>query len=158
MAARSRSPGVATTGRKRARDLTASSGLTPPNKQANGSTRFSYAGAVEGGERVVLVSLDCTALTKDDPKSLGEEITKWTLHVLTQKEFHNIQEILEAKPSKLGLDVKVKDGRSANLVRCCTAKVNLRALRVEILERPLWRFSGFMREDANAIPQKRHYN
>ncbi len=47
------------TGRKRARDPT-SLGFTSPNKQANGSTRFSYDAAVEGGERVVLISLDGT--------------------------------------------------------------------------------------------------
>ncbi len=100
MAAASTS-GVPTTGRKRARDPTASLGLTSPNKQNTGSTRFSYAAAVEGGERVVLVSLDGTALTKDDPKSLVEAINKWTLDTLNRKEFHNVLEILEAKPNNL---------------------------------------------------------
>ena len=47
--------GATTAGCKRARDPTSTSGFTPPNKQATGSTRFSYAEAVEGGERVVLV-------------------------------------------------------------------------------------------------------
>ncbi len=52
------------------------SGFTPSNKQATGSTRFSYAAVVEGGERVVLVSLDGTALTKADPRLLGEAVNK----------------------------------------------------------------------------------
>ncbi len=68
--------GATTAGRNRARDPTAMSGFTPPNKQATGSTRFSYAVAVEGGKRVVLVSLDGTALTKEDPKLLGKAVNK----------------------------------------------------------------------------------
>ncbi len=73
--------GAATAGRKRARDPTTTSAFTPPNKQATGRTRFSYAAAVEGGERVVLVSLDGTALTKEDPRLLEEAVNKWTLDV-----------------------------------------------------------------------------
>ncbi len=101
--------GATTAGRKRARDPTATSGFTPPNKQATGSTRFSYAAAVEGGERVVLVSLDGTALTKEDPKLLGEAVNKWTLDALARKEYHNVPEILDARPTKLGLEVRVRD-------------------------------------------------
>ncbi len=145
--------GATTTGRKRARDPTTTSGFTPPNKQATGSTRFSYAAAVEGGERVVLVSLDGTALTKEDPRLLGEAVNKWTLNALARKEFHNVPEVLDAKPTKLGLEVRVRDSKSAHLVRMCAAKVNLRALTAEelaVLERPLRRYSGFMRGDANA--------
>ncbi len=145
--------GTATTGRKRARDTTTTSGFTPPNKQATGSTRYSYAAAEEGAERVVLVSLDGTALTKEDPRLLGEAVNKWTLDVLTKKEFHNVPEILDARPTKLGLEVKVRDHKSAHLVRMCAAKVNLRALtedELEVMERPLRRYSGFMHGDANA--------
>ncbi len=60
--------GTANTGRKRARDPMKTSGFTLPKKQVTGSTQFSYAAAVEGGQRVVLVSLDGTALAKEDPK------------------------------------------------------------------------------------------
>ena len=52
------------------------SGSTPPNKQATGSTRFSYAAAMEGGKRVVLDSLDGIALTKEDPRLLGEAVNR----------------------------------------------------------------------------------
>ncbi len=145
--------GATTTGRKRARDPTMTSGFTPPNKQATGSTRFSYVVAEEGGERVVLVSLDGTALTKEDPRLLGEAVKRRTLNALTKKEFHNVPEVLDAKPTKLGLEVRVRDSKSAHLVRVCVAKVNLRALMVEelaVLERPLRRYNGFMRGDANA--------
>ncbi len=145
--------GAAITGRKRARDPTSTSGLTPPNKQATGSTRFSYAAAVEGDKRVVLVSLDGTALTKEDPRLLGEAVNKWTLDSLAKKEFNKVPEVLDAKPTKLGLEVKVRDSKSAHLVRMCATKVNLRALtaeELEVLERPLRRYSGFMRGDANA--------
>ncbi len=79
------------TGRNRVRDPT-SSGFTPPNNQATGSTRFSYAAALEGGEQVELVSLDGTALTKEDPKLLGEAVNKWTLAALAKKEYHNVPE------------------------------------------------------------------
>ncbi len=143
----------ATTGRKRARDPTTTSGFTPPNKQATGSTRFSYAAAVEGGERVVLVSLDGTALTKEDLRLLGEVVNKWNLKALARKEFHNVPKVLDAKPTKPGLEVRVRDSQSAHLVRVCAAKVNLRALTAEelaVLERPLRRYSGFMCGDANA--------
>ncbi len=109
--------GTTTTGRKRARDPTTTSGFTPPNKQATGSTRFSYAAAVEGGESVVLVSLDGTALTKEDPRLLGEAVNKWTLDALARKEFHNVPEVLDAKPTKLRLEVRVRDSKSAHLVR-----------------------------------------
>ncbi len=68
--------GATTTGRKRARDPTMTSGSTPPNKQATGSTRFSYAAAMEGGKRVVLDSLDGIALTKEDPRLLGEAVNR----------------------------------------------------------------------------------
>ncbi len=74
-------------------------GIDPPIKQATGITRFSYAAAVEGGEHMVQVSLDGTALTMDDPKSLGELVNKWTFDTLNRMEFHNILEILEAKPA-----------------------------------------------------------
>ncbi len=140
-------------GHKRARDPTTMSGFTPPNKQAPGSTRFCYAAAVEGGKQVVLVSLDGTTLTKEDPRLLGEAVYKWTLNALTKKEFHNVPEVLDAKPTKLGQEVRVKDSQSAHLVRVCAAKVNIRALMAEelaVLERPLRRYSGFMRGDANA--------
>ncbi len=90
--------GATTAGRKRARDPMATSGFIPPNKQATGSTRFSYAAAVEGGERVVLVSLDGTALTKEDPRLLGEAVNKWTMEALTRKEYHNVPEVLNARP------------------------------------------------------------
>ncbi len=43
---------------------------------------------------MVLVSLDGSALTKDNPKSLGESINKWTLAVLNNNEFDNVPEIL----------------------------------------------------------------
>ena len=145
--------GATTAGRKRARDPTATSGFTPPNKQATGSTRFSYAAAVEGGERVVLVSLDGTALTQEDPKLLGEAVNKWTLNALARKEYHNVPEVLDARPTKLGLEVRVRDTKLSHLVRMCAAKVSLRALtaeELEVLERPLRRYSGFMRGDANA--------
>ncbi len=115
--------------------------------------RFSYAVAVEGGERLVLVSLDGTALTKEDPRLLREAVNKWTLDTLTRKELHNVPEVLNAKPTKLGVEVRVRDSKSAHLVRMCAAKVNLRALtaeELEVLERPLRRYSGFMRGDANA--------
>ena len=102
---------------------------------------------------MVLVSLDGTALTKEDPRLLGEAVNKWTLNALARKEFHNVPEVLDAKPTKLGLEVRVRDSKSAHLVRMCAAKVNLRALTAEelaVLERPLRRYSGFMRGDANA--------
>ncbi len=145
--------GATTAGRKRARDPTTTSGFTPPNKQATGSTRFSYVLAVEGGKRVVLVSLDRTALSKEDPRLLGEAVNKWTLDALTKKEFHNAPEVLDARPTKLGLEVKVRDSKSAHLVRMCAAKVNLRVVtaeELEVLGRPLRRYSGFVRGDANA--------
>ncbi len=68
-----------------------------------------------------------------------------TLDALAKKEFHNVPEVLEAKPTKLGLEVKVRDSKSA--------KVNLRALteeELEVLERPLRRYSGLMCGDTNA--------
>ncbi len=105
----------------------------------------------------MLVSLDGTALTKEDPRLLGEAVNKWTLDALARKEFHNVPEVLDAKPTKLGLEVTVRDSQSAHLVRRCAAKVNLRALMAEelaVLERPLRRYSGFMRGDANASPTK----
>ncbi len=145
--------GATTAGRKRARDPTATSGFTPPNKQATGSTRFSYASAVEGSKRVVLVSLDGTAPTKEDPRLLDEAVNKWTLDALARKEYHNVPEVLDARPTKLGLKVRVRDSKSAHLVRMCAAKVSLRALtaeELEVLERPLRTYSGFMRGDANA--------
>ncbi len=145
--------GATTAGLKRARDPTATSGFTPPNKQAPGSTKFSYAAAVEAGERVVLVSLDKIALTKEDPKLLGEAVNKWTLNALARKEYHNVPEVLDARPTKLGLEVRVRDSKSSHLVRMCAAKDSLRALtaeELEVLERPLRRYSGFMRGDANA--------
>ncbi len=52
------------------------SGSTLPNKQATGSTQFSYAAAMEGGKRVVLDSLDGIALTKEDPRLLGEAVNR----------------------------------------------------------------------------------
>ena len=140
--------GVTTTGRIRA-----TSGFTPPNKQATGSTQFSYAAAVEGGERVVLVSLDGTALTKEDPRLLGEAVNKWTQNALARKEYHNVPEVLDARPTKLGLKVRIRDSKSSHLVRMCAVKVSLRALttkELEVLERLLRRYSGFMRGDANA--------
>ncbi len=39
-----------TAGHMRVRDPTTTSGFIPPNKQATGSTRFSYAAAVKGGQ------------------------------------------------------------------------------------------------------------
>ena len=153
--------GATTAGRKRARDPTATSGFTPPNKQATGSTRFSYAAAVEGGERVVLVSLDGTALTKEDPRLLGDTVNKWTLDALAKEECHNVPGIIEAKPTKLGLEVRVRDSESAHLVRMCAAKINLRALtteELEVLEKPLRRYSGFMHGDAMQPSPRRPYN
>ncbi len=139
-------PGAtANEGRKRVRDPTKSSALTPPNKQATRSTRFSYAAAVEGGKRVVLVSLDGTALTKEDPKLLQDAVNKLNLDALAKKEYHSIPEVLDAK---LGLEVKTRDSKSVHLIGVCTAKANLRALtaeELEVLERPLRRHSGFMR-------------
>ncbi len=113
LAARPRpTPGLATTaGCKRARDPTTTLGFTPPNKQATESTRLSYAAAVEGGKRVVLVSLDRTAVSKEDPRLLGEAVNKWTLGVLAKKEFHNVPEVLDVRPTKLGLGVKVRDSK-----------------------------------------------
>ncbi len=122
-------------------------------KQADDSTRFSYAAAVEGGKRVVLISLDGTALTKEDPRLLGEAVNTWTLDALAKKEFHNVPEVLDAKPTKLGLEVRVRGSKAAHVVRICAAKVSLRALtaeELEVLERPLRRYSGFIRGDANA--------
>ncbi len=101
--------GAPNTGRKRARDPTTTSRLTPPNKQVIGTTRFSYAMAVEGGKRVVLGSLDGTALTKDDPKLLGDAVNKWTLGALAKMEYHNVPEVFDARPTKLGLEVKTSD-------------------------------------------------
>ncbi len=68
--------GASISGRKRRRDPTTTSGLNSPNKQAAGSTQFSYAAAVEGSKGVVLVSLDGTALTKEDPRLLWEAVNK----------------------------------------------------------------------------------
>ncbi len=53
------------------------------------------------------------ALTKEDPKLLGEAINKWTLDALARKEFHDVPEILIARPTELGIEVKVKDKKSA---------------------------------------------
>lgn len=134
--------GVAWVGRKRARDTTTIMDFTPPNKQATSSTRFSYALAVEGCKRVVLMTLDGSALTKEDPKLLGEDINKWTLDALAKKEFHNVPEILIGRQTKLGLEVKVTDARWVLQVRECAARVNLRVLtaeELEVLERPLRR-------------------
>ena len=100
---------------------------------------------------MVLVSLDSAVLNKEDTKSLGEAINRWTLDMLINKEFHNVPEILEAKPAKLVLVVKVKDTRLANLVRCCAAKVNRRAFtaeELEMMERPLRRI--------NRLHERRH--
>ncbi len=102
---------------------------------------------------MVLVSLDGTTLTKEDPKLLGEVVNKWTMDALAKKEFHNVPEVIDTMPTKLGLEVRVRDSKSAHLVRMCPAKVNLRALPAEelgVLEMPLRRYSGFMRGDANA--------
>ncbi len=88
-----------------------------------------------------------------DPKLLGEAINKWTLDVLARKEFHDVCEILIARPTKLGINVKVKDKKLAHIVRVCVGKVNIMALMAEELEmlgRPLRKFSGFMQGDANA--------
>ncbi len=108
---------------------------------------------MEGDERVVLVSLDGTALTKEDPKLLGEAVNKWTLDALTRKEYHNVPEVLDTRPMKLGLEVRVRDSKLLHLVRICAAKVSLRALtaeELEVLERPLRRYSDFMCGHANA--------
>ncbi len=128
--------------RKRARDPTTTSEFTPPNKQATRSTRFSYATAVEGGERVVLISLDGTALTKEDPKLLGDAVNKWTLDALAKKEFHNDPKVLDARPTKLGLEVRVNYSKSAHLVRMCATKVSLRALTAEKLDMCRRGYSG----------------
>ena len=88
---------------------------------------------------MVLVSLDGTTLTKEDPRLLGEAVNKWTLDELAKKEFHNVPEVLDTRPSKLGLEVKVRDFKSAHLVRMCATKVNLRDLtaeELEVLEKP----------------------
>ncbi len=90
----------------------------------------------------MLVSLDGTALTKEDPRLLGEAVNEWTLDVLAKKEFHKVPEVLDARPTKLGLEVKARDSKSAHVVRMCATKVNLRALtaeELEVLEKPLRR-------------------
>ncbi len=59
---------------------------------------------------------------------------------------------MDARPTKIGLEVKVRDKKLAHLVRMCAAEVNLRALMAEVVkegERQLRRYSGFMQGDAN---------
>ncbi len=48
--------------------------------------------------------------------------------------YHNVPEVLDAKPTKLGLEVKVRNSKLAHLVKMCVAKVNLRALTAEELK------------------------
>ncbi len=62
-------------------------GSPSPNKEKTGSTRFSYTATVEEGKCVVLVSLDSTALTKED------------------------------QTTKHGLEVRVREKKTVNLVR-----------------------------------------
>ncbi len=119
-----------------------------------GSTRFSYAAAVESGKQVVLVSLDRTALTKEEPKLLDKAMIKWTLDA--KEKFHNVSKILDVRQTRLGLEIKVK---MAHRDRTCMAKVNLRVLtreELKVLERLLRRFSSFMRGDANRRITKEH--
>ncbi len=126
---------------------------SPQTKKRQEAPGSPYAAAVEGSERVVLVSLDGTALTKEDPKLLGEAVNKWTLDALTRKECNNVPEVLDTRPMKFGLEVRVRDSKLSHLVRMCAAKVSLRALtaeELEVLERPLRRYSGFMCGHANA--------
>ncbi len=66
---------------------------------------------------------------------------------------------MEAKHAKLGVEVKDKDAWSANLVRCCAAKVKLRARtaeELEMLEIPLRRFNGIKTQ--KPASSRRHYN
>ncbi len=64
----------------------------------------------------------------------GEAVNKLTLEALARKEYHNVPEVLDAKPTKLGLEVKVRNSKSAHLVKMWAAKVNLRALTAEELK------------------------
>ncbi len=101
----------------------------------------------------MLVSLDSIALTKENPRHPGKAVNKWTLHALPKKENHNVQEVLGARPTKLGLKVKARNSKSAHLIRMCAAKVILRAImaeELEVVERPLRRYSDFMLGDTNA--------
>ncbi len=70
-----------------------------------------------------------------------------------QEGVYNVPEVLDAKATRLRLEVRVRDSMSEHLVKICAEKVNLRALtaeEMEVLERPLRRYSGFMRGDAKA--------
>ncbi len=70
-----------------------------------------------------------------------------------QKECHNVLEVLYARPAMLGLEVKVRDSKSSHLVNMRATKVKMRALteeELEVLERPLRRYTCFMHGDANA--------
>ena len=140
-----------TTGRKRGRDTSNKSGLTPPTKMAN--TRFSYASAANGGQRVVLVRLDGTTLMKADATALGGRVNQWSLEMASRKDFHEIPEISEVRATTLGLEVTTQDAKSASIVRKLAAKENLRALTDEEVaeaEKPRHKYSGFMRGEANA--------
>ncbi len=88
--------------------------LDPPNKQATGSTRFSYVWVVEFGDQVALVSVRIERLSQRIiPSSL---VRLSTSELLTPCELHEV------------LEVKVRNKKSAHLVKVCVAKVNLRAL------------------------------
>ncbi len=101
----------------------------------------------------MLVSLGSIALTKENPRHPGKAANKWTLHALAKKEYHNVPEVLDARPTKLGLKVKARNYKSAHLIRMCAAKVILRAImaeELEVVERPLRWYSDFMPGDTNA--------
>ncbi len=63
---------------------------------------------------MVLVNLDGTALTQDDPKLMGKAINKWTLEALTKNEFHDVPEGLSQRRS-----YRCWRGPSGDLVASC---------------------------------------
>ncbi len=72
-----------------------------------------------------------------------------------------VPEVLEASPIKLELEVKVRDSKSAHLVRRCTSKVNLMTLtaeELEVVERPLQIYSSLIRGDTNTSLTKEAMN
>ena len=137
--------------RKRLRDPAFKSGYTPPAKVQAG--RFSYATAAAGGDRLVFVRLDGSALAKEDISNLGTKVNLATLEAIDAGQLHEVPDVETTAMTRLGLEVISKDARSSALVKKCAAKVNLVALTAEELEeqeRPLRKYSGFMRGDANA--------
>ena len=50
-----------------------------------------------------------------------------------KKEYHNVPEVLDARQTKFGLEVKVRDTKFVHLVKMCAVKVNLMGFTKEEL-------------------------